>query len=302
MVKKYETIAVVVTYNRKELLKECLTALLNCNGADKLGVLIIDNHSSDGTKDYIKDFLAKKNVFYYDTGENLGGAGGFNIGIRRAYSLAKKYVWVMDDDCIVQKNTLVAFIKFAKEKRDNFGFLGSKVLWKDKSIAKFTVQREKIFLPLRNFDRSTRVVCNSFVSCFINKEIIKELGLPIKDFFIWTDDWEYTRRISRKYQCYFIADSVVMHKSKKNTDGNIVLENGERLPRYKYIYRNEYYLYRREGFWGLLYIFLRNRYNYIMILLKSKSKKLEKINLIRYATKEGKTFFPEIEKITEEDK
>lgn len=68
---------VVVTYNRKELLKECINALLNSTYKN-IKVLVIDNHSTDGTKDYISEELENEKVLYVDTGKNLGGAGGFN--------------------------------------------------------------------------------------------------------------------------------------------------------------------------------------------------------------------------------
>ena len=68
-----------------------------------------------------------------------------------------------------------------------------------------------------------------------------------KEFFIWTDDWEYTRRISRKYKCYVVTDSEVIHKTKSNIGANIAIDSEDRIERYRYAYRNEMYLYKREG-------------------------------------------------------
>ena len=87
----------------------------------------------------------------------------------------------------------------------------------------------------------------SFVSLFIKASVIKQLGLPIKEFFIWTDDWEYTRRISRKYNCYLVNKSVVTHKSKSNMGADIINDSEDRLDRYKYIYRMMYiYIEEKE--------------------------------------------------------
>ena len=72
--------AVVVTYNRKELLKEAIDALLMQSVAEA-DVLVVDNASTDGTKDYIADYIDQGQIIYINTGENLGGAGGFNFGI-----------------------------------------------------------------------------------------------------------------------------------------------------------------------------------------------------------------------------
>ena len=73
-----KVIAVIVTYNRKELLKECIEELTKNQEID---FMIIDNASTDGTADMVKNYTSDK-LFYVNTGENLGGAGGFNFGIK----------------------------------------------------------------------------------------------------------------------------------------------------------------------------------------------------------------------------
>ena len=97
--------AIVVTYNRKELLKECINALLD-QDYENCDVLVIDNASTDGTENYIAEEIKNKKVKYYNTGANLGGAGGFNYGMRKAVEEKYEYAWVMDDDCIVKRDTL----------------------------------------------------------------------------------------------------------------------------------------------------------------------------------------------------
>lgn len=73
MKKKDKVIAVIVTYNRKELLKESIEALIN-QKYENCNILVIDNNSTDGTKDYIKKFIEEEKIMYENTGENLGGA------------------------------------------------------------------------------------------------------------------------------------------------------------------------------------------------------------------------------------
>ena len=239
-----------------------------------------------------------KTVIYENTGENLGGAGGFNYGIKKAYSLGYKYIWVMDDDCIVHENTLEEFIKADKELKENYGFLSSKVLWKDGQLCKMNIQRKTLLASVKDFEKNIeRITMASFVSLFIKSSVVKELGLPIKEFFIWTDDWEYTRRISRKYNCYLVNKSIVTHKSKSNMGADIINDSEDRLDRYKYIYRNDVYLYRREGIKGWLYIILRDAYHIMRILVSKASEKKKRINVIIKATKEGKKFNPPIENV-----
>ncbi len=296
-----KVIAVVVTYNRKELLKECINSLLkqDYNNCD---ILVVDNASTDGTKDFIKKELENKKVHYVNTGSNLGGAGGFNFGIKKAYELKGEFIWLMDDDCMVHKDTLSNLLKAGDELNNEYGFLASKVLWKDGSICKMNIQ--KCSLTKKNDDwdsKLIKVIMSSFVSFFVRTKVVEELGLPISDFFIWADDVEYSRRISRKYPCYLVNDSVVTHKSKNNIGSNIAVDDESNFWRYKYSYRNEMYIFKREGFVGRVYYFLKRNYHKIKVRKNAVSLKKDRIDIINNSSKEGKRFNPKIEYINRDD-
>lgn len=289
-----KVIAVVVTYNRKELLKECIENLLK-QEYNNLQILIVDNHSTDNTKEFIQDYIDNKSIIYMDTGSNLGGAGGFNYGMREACKLGCDFVWVMDDDCIVHKDSLTELIKADEELNGKYGFLSSKVLWKDGTICKMNIQKTRFSKWLKDYEKNMQeIAMASFVSLFVKTSIIRELGLPIKDFFIWTDDWEYTRRISLKYKCYYISKSIVTHKCKNNIGASIDSVD-DRLERFNYLYRNDVVLYRREGIKGWLLLYLRLILHKYRILKSDKKDKKERINIINKAIKSGKQFYPKIE-------
>lgn len=292
-----KVIAVVVTYNRKELLKECIENLIN-QDYNNLEILVIDNHSTDGTKEFIKEYINDKKIIYMDTGANLGGAGGFNYGIREAYKIGCDFVWIMDDDCIVHKDTLSNLINADKKLNGKYGFLSSKVLWKDNSICTMNIPKRSFSRWVKDFDTNyQKISMASFVSLFVKSEIIKEIGLPIKDFFIWTDDWEYTRRISRKYKCYYITNSIVTHKSKLNEGASIATVDGERLNRFKYMYRNDVVLFRREGIKGKILLSIRILVHKFRIIKSDKKDKKKRIQIINNAIEEGRKFYPEIEHV-----
>ena len=75
--------AIVVTRNRKALLEKCIQSLL-AQKSVSCDVIIIDNDSSDGTEELIR-YITDTRIFYYNTGSNLGGAGGFNYGFKKAF-------------------------------------------------------------------------------------------------------------------------------------------------------------------------------------------------------------------------
>lgn len=290
-----DTVAVVVTYNRIDLLQECIDALLKCD----CDVLIIDNASTDGTQEILEKKYKDK-IIYQNTGANLGGAGGFNYGIKKAYQLGYKYLWIMDDDCIVHEDSLKTLKSYGASIDNNYGFLASKVLWKDNSICKMNVPKKTFakWLKPENVAEPTEIAMASFVSLFIQAKTIKEFGLPIKDFFIWTDDWEFTRRISRKEKCYYVPESVVAHKSKSNTGADLATEEGERMDRFKYLYRNDRVLYRREGLSGFILLRLRIAKHLLKILTSDKKDKMKRIKIMFNALKAGRKYYPEIEHVS----
>ena len=291
------TAAVVVTYNRKDLLTENIQCLL-AQKPEVPAIIIIDNHSTDGTKEAIQQFIDAEQIQYCDTGANLGGAGGFSFGIKYAAEKGYDYVWVMDDDCMPNPDALAAFFVADEQLKGQYGFLSSKVLWKDGNLCTMNLQRETLTHNLAGFEKDLQpVVMASFVSLFLPTRIIKEMGLPIKEFFIWTDDWEYTRRISRKYTCYAVADSVVVHKSKNNIGANIATESADRLDRFDYLYRNDVYLYRREGIKGFCYEAVRLASHCARVILKSEDNKAKRLKKIIHGTIKGLSFHPSIDRV-----
>lgn len=287
---------VVVTYNRKDLLQECLDTLLD-QEYQNIEIIIVDNASSDGTEELLRSHFSDR-VMYYNTGKNLGGAGGFNYGIKKAIQTDSKYIWLMDDDCIVNDTSLPYLMKAAKELNDEFGFLSSRVLWLDGSLCNMNIQKKTYSEKIVKDTQTTNIIMATFVSFFIKAEIIKIIGLPISEFFIWADDLEYSRRISKKYPCYFISGSTVCHKTKNNLGSNLPADTSEDLNRYFYAYRNEYYLYRNEGIKGKAYYWIKRMYHIAKILLRSDRKR-ERLGIIHNAIKEGKHFNPPVEYVSE---
>ncbi len=286
-----KVVAIVVTYNRKKLLQQCVEKLKN--QTKSLDILIIDNASTDGTEKLFND-VEDSNVKYYNTGANLGGAGGFSFGIKKAVESGYDYLWILDDDTMPTPTAVEVLLRKDKELDGEYGFLSSKALWKDDSICTMNIQKQTKWKQVRNFDVEQTVQYASFVSLFMRASIVKKVGLPYKEFFIWADDWEYTRRISKTKKSYYIPSSVVYHWCNSNVGANIITTDADRMDRFKYMYRNDVVMYRQDGFEGWLYLSIRNIVHRIRIILKSNDKGI-KLALIREATTEGKKFFPKID-------
>lgn len=282
--------AVVVTYNRKMLLSHCIEKIQA--QTVKTDIIVVDNASTDDTSSLFEK--KEKNIRYFNTGKNLGGAGGFYYGIKKAVELGYDDLWILDDDTMPTETALEVFINTDKMMDGKYGFLSSKVLWKDNSICAMNIQKKTKWRRIKNFSKIQSVQYASFVSLFIKSKIVKELGLPYKEFFIWADDWEYTRRISKRHKSFFVPESIVNHWSNTNVGANIITTETDRMDRFKYMYRNDVVLYRQDRIDGNFYLFVRNLLHKFRII-KANNNVSEKLRLIKNATKEGKSFYPVIE-------
>lgn len=288
--------AVVVTWNRRALLMECL-ACLKAQTRRDMAILVIDNASTDGTGEAVADLAASGEILYYNTSRNLGGAGGFQYGVRKAVEAGCEYVWLMDDDSMPGPAALQALMA-AGEKLGDFGWLSGKALWTDGSPCRMNIQRDMKMGNLTELDGdAVPAGAATFVSLLVPSKVVRDVGLPIKEFFIWADDLEYTRRISRKYPCYVIPESVTVHKCATNNGGNISTDVPERIQRYRLAYRNEVYIYRREGLRGFMRLLLRTPLHILRVLRRSPNRKGERIRTILGGTLDGLSFNPEIEHI-----
>lgn len=245
-------VALVVTYNRKVLLTECLEAILS-QTFPVTELIVIDNASTDGTQEHLKEkgILDNPCVKYVRMDTNTGGSGGFYEGLRLSREGTCDWVWLMDDDTIPTANCLEGLIK-AKEllyqQGEKISFLASSIYGAEGEFMNVPIVSKKLsengygywykYLErgLINIDTAT------FVSLLINADAIAECGLPCKDFFIWGDDTEYTTRITTYYgDAYLVGNSVAIHKRKNAKALNLAYETEKsRIDMYHYLYRNNY--------------------------------------------------------------
>lgn len=293
-----QTAAVVVTYNRKNLLRICVTKLLGQTGV-ACDVIIIDNASTDGTAEMIHTEFDKPAVIYENTGRNLGGAGGFEYGVEKAVRMGYEYIWIMDDDTLPEKSALEALFAAGKKLNGQWGFLSSVAYWTDGSICRMNIQKKDIFRHIGKKEyamETAPIKMCSFVSLLVKREVIREVGLPIGAYFIWTDDYEFTGRISKKYPCYMVSESKVIHAMKRHTRVDFATDDASRIERYHYIYRNDVHCYRQYGIAGWAYILLKDVYTVFHILKNAKGERRKRIRTVCQGFWEGLRFAPPIKR------
>ncbi|MBS9338879.1 glycosyltransferase [Fructobacillus sp. M2-14] len=285
--------AVIVTYNRLDLLKESLNALFK-QEYSLSHIIVVDNNSENDTKEYLESLGDK--IDYLRLPENIGGAGGFNKGIR--YFIEETdddYLWIMDDDTIAHPDTMKSFMQYADQNPD-FSFLASKVLWKDGSLAKMNLMGYMNGRRIPDSEKNVVQTRNAtFVSLLIARDIVEKIGLPIVDFFIWGDDIEYTERAARVRPGYYVPSATVTHATKANFGSSLLNDSADRTPRYYYHYRNKMYYARQRKLYRKLRAEVRPWLDYVNILFSKTENKKEKLAIIRKGVKAGLKFNPTVE-------
>ncbi|SCB78224.1 glycosyltransferase family 2 protein [Weissella bombi] len=287
--------AVVVTYNRLPMLKEVIAALQNSETKVD-NIIIVDNNSEADTEKYLTSL--GNQIRYVRLPENIGGAGGFNKGVRYFMEETEDdYVWLMDDDTVPTPSALTELLKAADKVNDQFGFLASDVRWTDNTRAKmnlpFPINRfKKIPLDATEMEQLRNA---TFVSVMFTREIVAKIGLPVKEFFIWGDDIEYTERAARQLPGYMVPTSRIIHKMAQNVESNVSLDSIDRVPRYFYAFRNRMYFSRNRGFIRFLRAHIRIAYEMLMIFFNGQPKKWLRVRMVIKGVVHGWFFHPAVE-------
>jgi len=208
--------AIVVTFNRLTLLKECLTSIKN--QTRKLDeIIVVNNSCTDGTSEWLSE---QKNLTTINQA-NLGSAGGQYTGIKYAYENGYDYIWCLDTDVLPNEDALAILLnKSLLEKK--VGFVTSTIYHRDGKLAFANIpelDKPERILHAIAFDEEIPVLSASFGSLLLKREVISKVGFPCKEFFIWGDDAEYTLRIIKKgFSGLMVRSSIATHYNDKNEE------------------------------------------------------------------------------------
>lgn len=240
--------AVVVTYNRRDLLLESLAAVLGQSRAPDT-VIVVDNASADGTAAAVRDTFPL--VHLAELKHNSGGAGGFAAGLALALAEGADLVWLMDDDTVPEPGALGALLA-ARDRTTAVppgtarppALIASQVLWTDGREHPMNTPRRKPFAAKAERLAAAAVGCApirsaSFVSILVDAAECRRRGLPRADYFLWNDDFEFTTRLLRGNTGLLCPASVVVHKTR--TFGSTDVDPGDR---FFYEVRNKIWMFR----------------------------------------------------------
>jgi GT2 family glycosyltransferase len=207
--------AAVVTHNRERLLRECIAAIrAQTHPVSKL--LVIDNASSDGTTEALREL----DVEHVRLDENRGGAGGFSEAVRLGRELGCEWLWLMDDDAEPRPDALERLLDAAS---GDVVALAPKVEYASGGIdlnQRGHFRRRLRYLPPDAYSGHPSLGYTSFVGSLVRTGATRAIDPPRADFFVWGDDVEYSLRLAKLGQIRLVPESVILHKREAHLHMN----------------------------------------------------------------------------------
>lgn len=265
--------AVVITYNRLELLKEVITALKNqSKKIDK--IIVVNNSSNDGTKEW----LEQQDEIHLINQENLGSSGGQYTGIKTAYNLGYDWIWTMDDDIVPDIKCLENLLNYPGD------YLIKAPLRYDSNLNPFlndavSYNFTNPFRSIWNRIINTKDVSNEIIEAIgitfegplIHRSVIEKIGFPNPNFFIFADDTEFFVRANRAGFISIIVTSSKLYR-KIDLPKNIYQFTWKTF----YIIRNLIWLDRIFGKW---FVRLIRPFGYMIVWI-FRSRSISEFNTV----------------------
>jgi rhamnopyranosyl-N-acetylglucosaminyl-diphospho-decaprenol beta-1,3/1,4-galactofuranosyltransferase len=191
-------IAVVVTYNRRDMVTR-LVAALDAGSVVPDEVIVVDNASRDGTAEALEAAGTSTPLTVLRLTQNTGGAGGFHTGLAAAMDRGADLAWLMDDDGTPAADCLESLLPHI----DTHDFIGPAVVSEDDpGRLCFPIRvpgSSKVLHAVPDLEAASSSgllegVLIPFNGVLVTRELVERIGLPREEFFIWGDDVEYLWR------------------------------------------------------------------------------------------------------------
>jgi GT2 family glycosyltransferase len=179
-------------------------------------VIVVDNGSSDDSISRIRQGYPWAQVVL--TGQNLGFPGGCNAGIRQALAQGADYVWLLNNDAIVDPSALTALVEKA-EHDHRIGAVGSAIYCMEEptrlqawggGCVNFWLGRARHFVKPVS-DEKIQYITGA--SLLIPRRVLETVGLLDEQIFLYWDDPEYCWRLHRAgWKLAVAGQSKIWHK------------------------------------------------------------------------------------------
>jgi len=224
--KESRILAIILNWQQPETTIECVQSLRSMNGP-QLDILVIDNGSKDDSPRLLRDSLIDGS--FLGLSENLGFAGGVNVGLRRAIDESYDLCLLMNNDAFPARNMLTKLITHLAE---DIALLSPKILYESQpdKIWFAGARQDPNLLEMRGRAQGTsdgpkwwesRDVDYLLGTCLlVNLDAVKEVGLMDDRFFMYYEDLDWSIRFRKAgYRLRLVADAHLYHRVSVSSGG-----------------------------------------------------------------------------------
>ncbi len=240
---------VILNYKVREQTIKCVDSVRQST-YQNLEIIVVDNNSQDQIEIDLKD------VRFIQTGENRGYSGGNNIGIKKALDLGCDYIFVLNPDTVIEKDTIKILVETAE--KENAGIVGPKIYFKNNKTIWYAggiFDKANVLGHHRGMDekdegRYDKVEETDFVTgaaIMIKKEVLEKVGLFDEKYFLYLEDVDLCLRAKKAgFKILYIPGAEVFHENAKSTGLGSPIQ--------------DYYITRNRMYFASKYLPLRTRF------------------------------------------
>lgn len=240
---------VIINYNGYKDTIECVKSLYKIN-YNNFEIVIVDNKSTNNSVDYLKKFL--KGCILIESRENLGFAGGNNLGIKYALKNRADYILLLNNDTLVESNFLDEMLNsFCKDI--SIGLVGCKIMYyPEKNIIWYGGGKIDWFKFSGNhfgmreidngqFNQQKEIDFMTGCCMLIKREVFEKVGLLSEEYFMYLEDLDYCVKIKQaNYKIWYNPKAIIYHKVGLSSGGEESTFSIEWSIRNRLLFMNKY--------------------------------------------------------------
>ncbi|MCK5413515.1 MAG: glycosyltransferase family 2 protein [Candidatus Pacebacteria bacterium] len=217
---------ILLNWNNEEDTIECVESLKKINYND-YKIIVVDNGSEEESISKIENKYP--DLFIIKNKNNLGFAGGNNVGIKYAINNDADYVLLINNDTTVDENFLAELVKVGEADKGN-GLIGSKIyFYSEKNRIWFAggkvnwLKNKGTHIGLdeidkKQYDKIKEVDYLTGCCLLVKKEVIEKIGVLEEDYFLYYEDTDFSLRAQNVgYKCVYVPESKIYHKISRST-------------------------------------------------------------------------------------
>ncbi|WP_332237869.1 glycosyltransferase family 2 protein [Sporolactobacillus sp. KGMB 08714] len=293
---------IIVNWNAYKDTLECLKSLGKLT-YNNFYVFIVDNGSTDCSFEILKGFIESENNFslmieLIRSEKNLGFAGGNNLAIKKAYNQKFEYIWLLNNDTIVDTKSLSLLVDYI-DRNKQVGIVGSKIYYYGSNVIWFAggefnqTSGKTIHLGMKEVDKGEfnsveEVDYITGCSMLFRSDLINDIGYMREDYFLYYEETDYNIKAKRHgWKIVYVPDSIVYHKVSGSSGG----ENDPSPFVAYYKIRNGYWICKRN-FSGthiisFCYMLYKSFKLFVKIFAKNQPQKWKRIHCIYSGVKDA---------------